>query len=173
MNLLGLTGKKKAGKDTTYASLLKHLKPKTVIRMAFADDLKKEVALACGVTVQFIEKNKDVFRPILQWWGTDFRRKLCGENYWVDKMLAKLVAIDDTVVDLVVITDVRFQNEAELVQKVGGKMWRIVRTFGSASDTHPSEVEQDSIKVDYTIYNEHSFTELAHDVELAYQQTLL
>jgi len=173
MKLLGLTGTKKAGKDTAYGMLRKQYPRLRILRVGFADALKQEIATAIGKPVTYIEEHKDNFRLILQGWGTDFRRKLCGEDYWTDKLLKKLVSLDDTQLDLVVVTDVRFANEAKLIQDVGGKIWRIVRTVGNAVDTHSSEVEQTTIKVDYTIYNEHSFGELEHNVTLAYQQTLL
>jgi len=172
MKLLGLTGKKKVGKDTVYTMLRKQYPKLRTIRVGFADALKQEVSAAIGKPISYIDANKDNFRLILQGWGTDFRRKLCGEDYWTDKLLKKLVSLDDTQLDLVVVADVRFHNEAKMIQDVGGKIWRIVRDNGT-EDKHASEVEQLSIKVDFVIYNNHSLLELEHNTQIAYQQTLL
>jgi hypothetical protein len=39
----------------------------------------------------------------------------------------------------IVIDDVRFQNEAELIKRMGGEMWMIVRPSVQKSTTHESE----------------------------------
>lgn len=49
-------------------------------------------------------------RTLLQWWGTEFRRAK-DENYWVRKLLKKI--LDDNY-QYALITDMRFMNEAEI-----------------------------------------------------------
>lgn len=112
------------GKDTICSILKKNITNKNVVRLGFADPLKKEIARACGVTVEHIDENKPLFRPILQWWGTDFRRGQ-NKNYWIQQW-AKAAACY-TSDDVVVVPDVRFQNEAEIIQYNGGHLWRVVR----------------------------------------------
>lgn len=170
MHLLGLTGLKQSGKDTVFKILEKQLAPKKVVRVAFADALKKEVAKGCGVSLEFLEKNKDNFRLILQGWGTDFRRKLLGEDYWLKIVAKQILALSDDV-ELVVVTDVRFHNEAELIKKSGGSIWRVVRNVSSPIDQHSSEQELLSIYEDKTIFNHNSLVNLEHEVTLAYQYT--
>jgi len=170
MKLLGLTGQKQSGKNTVADILKEQLSPKKVVQLGFADALKQEISAAVGRDVHYIEEHKANFRLILQGWGTDFRRQLCGQDYWLKKMFHKIAALpDDT--HLCIITDVRFLNEADLVQQVGGKIWRIVRTLDN-KDNHPSEQELLQIKEDHTIRNTHSLAELQHEVMLAYQRTM-
>ena len=146
MLIYGLTGKMRSGKDTLF-TIVKGITP-DVVRLAFADSLKEEVAKACGVTVEFINDNKDTFRPILQWWGTEFRRKLYGESYWLDRLRDKLDALPEN--SIVFITDARFCNEADLVRAYGGKVIRTTRLNWTSEigASHDSETQLERIKPD-------------------------
>lgn len=129
MKLIGLIGALQSGKDTVYQTVAALEPPHSVLRVAFADALKDEVAHACGVTREFIEAHKPAFRPILQWWGTDFRRTFSGTDYWVGRIRATLDALPHLHprVRAVFLTDVRFPNEAALVRDRGGQVVRVVR----------------------------------------------
>ena len=151
IKLFGVAGKMKHGKDAFY-ELVKSIYPQAR-RMAFADALKKEVAAACGVTIEFINVNKDVFRPMLQWWGTEFRREICGDTYWLDRLDDTIRAIPDG--SVVFVTDVRFPNEAEFVRQLGGSIVRVVRTNApegqSGQAAHASEMELEKINAEHTL----------------------
>lgn len=109
MNVIGLIGKKLSGKDSVFKALREFVPHGQ--RIAFADPLKIELAAACGVSVEYLEEHKEVFRAGLQWWGTEFRRGLFGDDYWVNLVDSKLKHLS-TATDrgLAVITDVRFQK---------------------------------------------------------------
>ena len=146
VRLFGITGKMKHGKDTFF-SFVQELCPGAV-RVSFADALKNEVAKACNVTVDFINQNKDVFRPVLQWWGTEFRRGLYGNNYWLDRLDDTIRALPDN--STVFVTDVRFLNEAEFVRSMGGSIVKIIRVGHVEADhsQHQSELELEKIIAD-------------------------
>lgn len=153
--IIGLSGKKRHGKD--FACSVMRSKgwedSIDVYRLAFADALKEELAAACGVTPHFIEEHKDSFRLGLQWWGTEFRRKLFGDDqYWVNKAHEALRHITSPVV---VVPDVRFPNEANWVKSMGGVNVRIVRTadLPISVDAHSSETALDGYEFDYTLNN--------------------
>ncbi len=153
--IVGLSGKKRAGKDFACGVMRSRGWEDAidVHRLAFADALKAELAAACGVTVQFIEENKDAFRTGLQWFGTEFRRELFGDDYWLVKASSALEEIHSPVV---VVPDVRFTNEAEWVKSYGGVMVRINRTAGllPVEDTHASETDLDDYDFDYVLEND-------------------
>ena len=170
MKLIALCGAAGAGKDTV-ADMLPSRK------LAFADALYREVAEAWGVEQHVLRCREtketpldalalfrcadDSFvveshladhwgiarspRQILQWWG-DYRRAQ-DRKYFVD---ATTLAIVDCLDD-VVITDVRFPNEAALVRQLGGQLWQIRRPgyeaggTGHASDTDGSEFRPDVV----------------------------
>lgn len=169
MKLIALCGAAGAGKDTV-ADMLPARK------LAFADTLYREVAAAWGVE-QYVLRCRETKelstellavdlcgdrrfredfakhwqdlprspRQILQWWG-DYRRAQ-DRKYFVD---ATTLAIVDCLDD-VVITDVRFPNEAAMVRQLGGQIWQIKRPgyeaggTGHASDTDGSEFEPDLV----------------------------
>ena len=157
--LIGISGKKRAGKDTV-AAIIKAVWPTPTIVYPFAKPLKAEVARACGVSVEYLEANKDMFRLILQGWGTDFRRTLNGQGYWIRQMERALTYLGDK---CVVIPDVRFKNELEFVRKSGGVTLRVER-LQAAIDLHISENDLDGSQFDYTIDNNGSLGELVNQV---------
>jgi dephospho-CoA kinase len=161
MYLLGITGIKQSGKDTLCEHLQKLLAPNKIVRLAFADEVYREVAMACGVTIEFIKENKPLFRTMLQWWGTDFRRKLFGDEYWIKKwMIAANRESMSRNTYCLVVTDVRFLNEAKLIKDLGGKLIRIYRSDAVSNDQHQSEIELQDIKPDYIIHNQYDIPQL-------------
>ena len=127
MMLIGLVGKKQCGKDT-FCAMLTQLSSAPVQRLAFGDALKQEVAQKCEVPLHMIEQQKAVFRPMLQWWGTEFRRQFHGQDYWIRRLEEKLLGLQQSRADaglLVVVTDVRFKNEADMIRLRGGLLIRI------------------------------------------------
>ena len=157
MTIIGIAGKKRSGKDTVCQYIKQLYGNNRVGRIAFADALKDEVARACNVTTEYIDQNKDHFRLILQGWGTDFRRMLGGEDYWINRLLLQL---RDTAYNIVVIPDVRFINEAEFIRKIGGYVIRVNRMDGHTTDTHASETQLDRYHFDYTIQNDGTLQDL-------------
>lgn len=68
------------------------------------------------------------------------------------------------VADFCLVTDVRFDNEAERILELGGEVWRIVRD-GSGAGEHASEVELPGELVNVTIDNNESLNDLSEAVE--------
>jgi len=131
MFIIGVVGEKQSGKDTLCKILHERMPYHRVVRLAFADPLKAELAAACGVSVDEINEQKKRFRLGLQWWGTEFRREE-DRNYWINRLLDDLIRVRDSVDArseklIVVITDVRFENEAELIRNFNGMLVRLVR----------------------------------------------
>lgn len=166
MKLIGLTGLKRSGKDTVADMMIQQLMPKNVIKIGFADALKEEVANAIGKNRDFIEQNKANFRLILQGWGTDYRRNMCGTNYWINKLGVKLLKCDHSV-HMVIVPDVRFLNEAKFITDAGGFVIGVTRD-SLPVDFHASEQEQKLIVCRDTIPNN---THLI-DLEMKVQSTI-
>ena len=155
--LIGMTGRATAGKDTVFRRLRAMLPETEVVRASFADALYDSAAAALGVTREELAlwKNdasvviqvRDFSRPggrieteltvreYLQRYGTEAHREVFGEDFWVK-------ALDLSHAErLVVVTDVRFENEAAHIREHGGKIVRVVGTeeTESAPIVHPSE----------------------------------
>lgn len=169
--IIGLIGKKNSGKDT-FANLLMNegvFKGHSA-RLAFGDMLKRELGqiiralLLFSVTsakvANWIEKHKNSYfvrRWMLQFWGTDIRRRFFGKDYWTRKLYPSIrQAIEDPNISLIVITDVRFHSELELLTAVGGIPVRIHRDTPVALDSttaHVSERELDNVGAYFVIHN--------------------
>lgn len=118
-------------------------------------------------------------RQYLQWLGAN-ARVVFGDTFWIDQVLPALDPADYYVkrganarlkkmypdTDLVVVTDVRYPNEAERVQQLGGKVWEVVRP-GLTSDGHSSEIPLPRELVDTVIQNDGSLAELSATVKEA------
>lgn len=174
--LIGLHGKKQAGKDTVYARILHLLGPGTeadavVERASFADLLYESAAASLGVTVDLLQSEKSnplafvelrvvgaraewiaatsSLREYLQRYGTESHREVFGQNFWVD---AVDLSHDRKIV---VVTDVRFPNEAQAVIDAGGSVVRVVGPISveKDGDGHASEVPLPGWMVDFGILN--------------------
>ena len=86
--------------------------------------------------------NKD--GELLQWWGTDFRRVHSGDDYWL-RRIERTLRLESPAA--VVISDLRFKNEAAWVKSMGGECWKVHSTTPweptGRPDDHPSEVDLD------------------------------
>ena len=98
-------------------------------------------------------------RQVLQHIGTQGFR-YCADNTWV---LAEVRFLNDQGQLMggmpagLVVADVRFVNEAKAIRNLGGEVWRVSKIGGpgTASSTHQSETEMDTIKADHTLEAAH------------------
>lgn len=166
--VLGLIGKKRSGKDTVFAILNENPE---VYRIAFADALKQELARACDLSVEFLEMHKEAFRLGLQWWGSEFRRGLFTDSYWLDRARDRFNHCLLGNPNLIVFTDVRFPNEVEFVRHLGGKLWRICReSVETSGDKHASETALDEFIPDRAIHNNGTIEDLDRMVQQAFKE---
>ena len=120
--LIGLTGYKQSGKDT-FASVL--IEEGDFRRVAYADALKEDVAAYLGITYEELEANKEAFRRTLQLRGTCMRNR--DPEHWVTRARADIARLLNAGRN-VVVTDLRYPNEAETLRNLGAKIYRMVRT---------------------------------------------
>ncbi|MFC1564417.1 hypothetical protein ACFL6G_05735 [candidate division KSB1 bacterium] len=107
---------------------------------------------------------------LLQFWGTEFRRKNFNWDYWVDKVKDRILA--DPERDYLV-PDTRFRNEAEMIKELGGLVWKIDRPGFVAKDrdpNHKSEVDLDSWNFDETIVNDGTIPDLHEKTDILYRK---
>lgn len=148
--LLGLCGYAGAGKDFI-EQRLHGLFDGGTRRVALADGVRFEIEESLGfkrydIKPLWEKPYSPEVRWLLQQWGTEFRRSQ-DPNYWVEKAVKEIHWAWDKV-DLVVITDVRFENEADMIRDLGGLVVevcaaddvRLARLGGVAPQSHASEV---------------------------------
>ncbi|WLW38536.1 deoxynucleoside monophosphate kinase [Streptomyces phage Vanseggelen] len=100
-------------------------------------------------------------RRLLQRAGTEAGRKVLGANVWVSALMQDF----DPENEALVVSDVRFPNEADAIRQAGGVVVRVNRPgVGPKEDpggwVHESEVALDHYDFDITIENDGTAEEL-------------
>ena len=162
IKLIALTGAAGSGKST----VAKHLSNQQIpfARTKFSGTLKKMLMQIPNVTIDMIEgelkeEPQELFggktpREVMQTLGTEWGRDSVYSKIWLDSW-------ERSICDLtyVVVEDLRYLNEAELVKNRGGEIWRIKRPDYQCNG-HISETEMEGIEPDLTIRNSGSVKEL-------------
>jgi len=160
--IIGLTGKKRHGKDTTGEILVRE---HGYTRLAYADALKRSAAAVFGIDpakwdewkiadvaieiVDYADERRRLTGPIsarqfLHRSATEAHREIFGDPFWLDVIEREF----DRQIRLaggrrkakLVVTDVRFDNEADLVREYDGIIVEVYRPqVVDAGDTHASE----------------------------------
>jgi hypothetical protein len=99
-------------------------------------------------------------RRLLQVFGTEVGRDMFGINFWVD------LALNSMTEDKVVISDVRFKNEADAIKAVGGQVWRINRHGVGPVTDHSSELDLDNYNFNHIIDNDYSVLDLNNVIDM-------
>lgn len=174
MHLIGLHGRAQVGKDTVANYLaLQHGFAKT----SFAGPLKSAAAVMFNLTdEQRLEQNKEVVIPywgisprtMYQKLGTEGGRNLFGTDLWLKRW--KLEALDLLAKQPVVVSDVRFDNEADIIRNMGGTIVHIKSHRASPLTTtakaHASEAGIEfCVATDLQISNDGSYEELYTQVD--------
>lgn len=172
--IIGLSGYARTGKDTV-ANILSY--SFDFKRIAFADSIRQAlytlnplIAHDGGVTFlqclledndwDDLKDNKEI-RRLLQRLGTEVGRDMFDENIWVHTAFKKIQA---SASQNIVITDVRFLNEAMALRDMGAEIWRINRPGVCAINNHKSETDLDNFNFDVVIENDCTLESLTHDV---------
>lgn len=106
-NMVLISGKLMSGKTTLAKDLISLVGPE-LHHTPLALELKLDIASLPGITMEMIEEHKDIFRPILQHYGTNVQRHLQGEYYWVQRLKEHILS---RYYSSVVVDDVRFSSE--------------------------------------------------------------
>ena len=145
MVIIGLTGPAGCGKDTVADHLASEL---GYARYAFADPLRAALVAGLGIdpacfTNRDLKEKPHVLygvspRRMLQTLGTEWGRKLIADDVWLRRaaLFAHQAARKGS--KALVISDVRFENEAAWVRKQG-LLLHIHRPDVGAVETHASE----------------------------------
>jgi hypothetical protein len=186
VKVLGLTGPARSGKDTVAQFVLEEVPG--AVRQGFADKLKLSAArifypdidldgalsfcntlktegwLTAG-TVTHGETDDCALtgREFLQRYGTEAHRDVFGQDFWLDAVLPD--GRDDC--PLLVIPDVRFDNEAQRVRERGGTLVHINRPEVQPVEAHASEAGIPAAADDWVLHNTGSLEELRGHVREA------
>jgi hypothetical protein len=192
--LIGIYGHARSGKDTVGKYL--HEKHDNTYKLAFADALKQAAAKMFGIPEDsfYDEDTKEVVdefwgvspRQIAQFFGTELVRQNIdrlipgiGENFWISRMIHCLTGAGESPFydedDVVIITDVRFQNEYDWIISQGGIIIHLTKPGADGIvgiPGHASEAGIQSTDLDntYEIVNNGTLEELYEEVDRVVKQ---
>jgi hypothetical protein len=168
MVYIGLSGKMRSGKDTAAQLISDILKPNKVILSNFSDPIYDVLKYTCNAFDFPYEKD----RAFLQFVGTDFGRRIDVEVF--TKIMQKKVRAIQEYPDLsILVGDIRFPNEADMLKNNGFCLIRIERpeeerlkhVSTTECQSHESEKALKHYKFDYTVYNDGSLDHLRTRLE--------
>lgn len=161
MTLIGLSGLKGSGKDTVADVLVEEF---GWVKVGMSDALHEYLSVLNpridGTFTYndlvneygYVEaKTNPEVRRLLQVFGTDIFRDMVDENFWVNKTREKVQGFLDRGID-VVVTGIRFPNEADMIKTLGGALVEVIRS-SDMKDTHPSENQMGDIPMNWYVLN--------------------
>lgn len=176
--IIGLTGKKRSGKDTA----ADYFVDQGFVEYHFADPIKrlcKDVFMWSDEWVNGDDKETvdprwgispreamqlvgtELFRKAMPYYSKGFA-KTTRDAIWIKRFIEEFEDYEGDVV----IPDVRFVNEAKAIQELGGYIIKIERDGLESTDKHSSETELDKIDADSVVLNNGTIEDLIG--EMAY-----
>lgn len=174
--LVGLCGLAGSGKDTVAEILSRQ---DDFVAISFAGPIYKAISEFTGLTPQEL-KDRDIKertiswlgkspRELLQTLGTEWGREVVSEDIWIKIALRRAAQYEGSRWS-VVITDVRFDNEAEAIRAAGGQVWRVERPgagLEGPAGGHASEAGISDRLVDQVVWNAGDLGDLKESVYAA------
>lgn len=157
--LIGFTGKARSGKDTAALYLAKSLKGH---KFAFADPIRD--MLECIGVDAYTVADKEAplpyigksLRECMQTLGTEWGRNMIHPDLWIIVAQRNIELLRNAGL-MVAISDVRFDNEASMIRRLGGKIVEVIRpAVEEAVRPHVSEAGLNPMWIDHTIFNDSS-----------------
>lgn len=162
--LIGLCGAARAGKSTAASFLTEHMGYQ---EYSYAGPIRTFMRDLLNVDVNTYENIKDKPHALLggntpryamQTLGTEWGRNTLSDTLWIDVCMNKVNSALHRHGTSVVVSDVRFPNEAEAIRAAGGKIIQILRAGGPGiqDNQHVSENGIPQHMIDTIIINDGS-----------------
>jgi len=159
--IIAFTGKKYSGKDTAGKGLLR---TPGWTHESFAAPIRAAACALMGITLVELQRIKEIpqeilggkrLRDFMQLMGTEFGREMIDYDMWLNALKYR---ISDA--KKVVITDLRFPNEAKCVHDLGGIIVEVQRPGQKSYDTHASEQDLARELIDEILVNDRTTSDL-------------
>jgi len=161
--IIGIHGKIGSGKDTVAKEIKKSFPQYNFKTVSFGYNVKKVISIITGIDMrsllsrkikaQYLEQFKMTVGELFQQVGTNALRDVLNKDVWI---ISLFNSIKDN--ENIIITDVRFLNEAESIINRGGYLIKIigdpkkVNKKDSRDVNHKSETDLDNYKKFDIIY---------------------
>ena len=189
IKIIGITGKAGSGKDTVANYFVSS---KNYIQLTFGGAVKDIVQIITGWPREMIEGQTPesrnlretivhpnynmTCRQLMQFVGTDLFRNNLDPNIWVNIVHDKIKKIisdgngnengnGNGNIRGIIVSDVRFDNEAQFIKSIGGIIIKINRgSVDNANSGHQSE-RGISIECEYIVENNNTIDELYNQID--------
>ena len=159
--LIGLTGRKRSGKSTAAEC---YVDDAHFAEVQIAGPIKNGLELMFGLSPRHFtdpvlkEQPMPGFdvspRVAAQTLGTEWGRELFGEDVWIKLAMIRASGLLRRHYNGVVFSDVRFDNEADMIRKAGGIIIEVLRPGLDDQDAHRSEAGLSPDRIDASIIND-------------------
>lgn len=160
--LIGIAGRARTGKDTVANFIVAAIGG---YRYSFADPIRA-MLIPLGVDMHdpyWQERKEDIIpalgvspRRMMQTLGTEWGRQIINPNMWLIMAHQRLLSNGPGMV----ISDVRFENEAAWVRKHGGRIIHVIRPEAKVVEAHASEDGIEMLDIDSQLFNSGTLEEL-------------
>ena len=153
--IIGISGKIGSGKDTVAREIIKQFPEYNFHKVSFGYNVKKIVSILTGIDMRTILSRKIKNEYLSEWdmsvgemfqiVGTDAIRDILSENAWIYSLYNNIKDGEN-----IIITDVRFKNEAYSILNRGGYLIRINGVHhiqDKRNIEHKSETELDDFNM--------------------------
>lgn len=160
--LIGVAGRARSGKDTVANFIVAAIGG---YRYSFADPIRAMLApLGVDMSDPYWQARKEESIPALgvsprrmmQTLGTEWGRQLINPDLWLIMAHQRLLQNGPGMV----ISDVRFDNEAAWIRKHGGRIIHVIRPDTKAVEAHASEDGIEMQDTDARLFNSGTLEEL-------------
>lgn len=172
--VIGVHGRANHGKNTVAGFLGGRF-----TEISFAEPMYAALAAITGIPAERLrdrQSKEQVIpwlgkspRQMLQSLGTEWGRGMVSDQIWIDVAARRIEACDGDVA----VTDVRFDNEAQMLKdRFGAVVWEVVRPGATTCESHSSERGVSRRFIDRTIVNDGDLAALEMAVGMALNATL-
>lgn len=115
-------------------------------------------------------KNKQTYRPLLQWLGGFLVERL-GDDVWYKELVRRARSAKD--IELCTISGLRYPADAKVIRRAGGIIVGVIRPSLAQADLQdPTESQRHNISCDATIVNDGSLEDLKVAAQKLYANIL-
>lgn len=167
IRVLGVHGRKRVGKNALGDILVEEY---GFAQMAFADPLRQMLQVLPMPSEYREDKKLETipeygksYTELMQTLGTQWGREMVHDQLWINVAMQRVKLFEGLGYNNVVITDVRYENEARMIHDMGGGIIHLMGNRGVVANDHSSESTLPPQYLDYVMVNNGTIEDLKHE----------
>jgi ABC-type microcin C transport system duplicated ATPase subunit YejF len=168
--IIGILGRSRVGKDTVASMLVKHLGPDACVILRLSQPLKDAVKALYGFSDEQVETDiKEAMDPRYNMSPRTAIQHICehmmkvhGRDFFSKRLYEHEMMYHTG--KTVIIPDVRYPHDLDLIRQRGGIILKVTRPFGP-QPRHPWEEPIEELQGDYIIENKYDLYHIEKEVK--------